>query len=164
MEFIAENLYSCCDSFKKLRWRHFDWFGKIPSFQIKGNDRFQTNAGAFVTLLYSLLIIGCLAFYISLVTDKSRPGIQTNIYENETETPINFVEDHVLVTWTVYRSDLLRTLTIEEFRENFTFVASKLSFHREDENLPFEVAWQPIPFVQCSEIQKQYDIDKYHIR
>ena len=152
MLFIAENFANCCQN---LRWRNFDWFGTNPSFNIKGNEKFQTNTGAFVTLLYVCLIIACCAFYTQMLVDKSSPDIQTNTYASDLETTIDFIEDDVAWMFGAWRSDEGRELTYNEFEENFTLYVAQLTYILDKvmENTP---VWTKVPVIPCDQSKKDY--------
>ena len=157
MLFIAENFANCCHN---LRWRSFDWFGINPSFNIRGNEKFQTNTGACVTFLYVCLIICCCAFYTSLLLDKSSPDIQTNIFVSDRETTIDFMEDDISWVFGSYRSDLGRELTYDEFEENFTLYVAHMSYVLEkvSENSP---VWTKVPVIPCDQSKKHYEFGKF---
>jgi len=114
MLFITENLNNCFD---KLRFRSFDWFGNNPKFHIRGNEKFQTNTGAFVTFLYICLIFGCIAFYTMLLVDNTSPAIETNVYTTDLETIIDFTKDDV--AWLLVHGDqiLVKNLHMMSFKK-----------------------------------------------
>ena len=153
MKFILESIDSCSEGIRKLRLRHFDWFGNIPSFQMRGSERFQTSAGAFVTFIYVIQILSSLGFYLSMVIDKSQPNIQTNIYEGEEETVIDFIDDDVVWAFGAWRADFNRQITYEEFLENFTFYASLIHISENPSDLSLDFSYTSIPIIPCEDMK-----------
>ena len=158
MLFLVENFGSCCENIKSIRQKSFDQFGSVPGFQIRGSDKFQTNFGAFVTFLYVILILMSLSFYTQLVLDKSSPDIQTNIYDTQQETPIDFKEEGINWVFSIWKHDSLQQMGFAEFQENFSLYAAKMGYETENNEikLPQRPVQQPIPIVPCEDAVDSY--------
>ena len=157
MKFIAESIDSCSSKLRSLRFRQFDQFGNIPGFQLRGSDKFQTNAGAILTFVFVIQMALCISFYSSMLFDKSKPNIQTNIYEAQRETAIDFENDDIAWSFSTWASNLQRQLTIQELEENFTMYAAKMSFDTSGvETIPI---WTPVPYIYCKDVKKDYILD-----
>lgn len=92
-----------------------------------------------------------------MLFDKSKPNIQTNIYEAQRETAIDFENDDIAWSFSTWASNLQRQLTIQELEENFTMYAAKMSFDTSGvETIPI---WTPVPYIYCKDVKKDYILD-----
>ena len=154
MQFIAESIDSCCNKLKSLKFRNLDWFGSVPGFQIRGSDRFQTNAGAILTFIFIIQTIACLSFYTSLLFDKSKPDIQTNVYESENQASIHFDNDNIALAFQAYRTDTQSLLTIQEMEENLTLYGAKVGLNV-DQGAAL-LHWTHVPYIKCKDVKQDY--------
>ncbi len=65
-----------------FKLRHYDKFGTMFGFHVRGGYNYQTKVGAIFTMIYWLLVIATFAYYLFKWRDKSRPRVMWNEFRD----------------------------------------------------------------------------------
>ena len=100
METVIQNLTEI-DRYggKKFKFSHFDKFGTMLRFHVKGSYAYQTKVGSIFTLLYYLLVMSAFMYYSLKFADTSQPLVVMSEYEQEQEVSINILKDQHILYW-----------------------------------------------------------------
>jgi hypothetical protein len=133
----------CCDRVN-FKFRVFDLFGTMYGFHVRGNEKFQTKVGSFMTLGWLALIGFIFYYYLVKLLDKTEPMMQTNRYRSNIFPSLDLQEENFHFYW---RSRNLKNglyIKWDSWWENFSMYSSIVTI-----NTDGGYAWQNIPIVKC---------------
>jgi hypothetical protein len=143
---FAEADGSKCVGFKM---RQLDNFGSMYGFHVRGSNNYQTKVGAIFTIIYLVLVMATFGFYLSKMTDMSKPFVMWNQYKDQEYPEIDLWKENFHFYFLPLNTGKVDYHLWDQFWGSFHIYASIFdqSLHR----MGTHDNWDRIPMQKCSE-------------
>jgi hypothetical protein len=132
-----------------FKMRQLDNFGSMYGFHVRGSKHYQTKVGAIFTIIYLVLVMAAFAYYLSKMTDKSKPFVMWNQYKVQEYAQMDLWKENFHF---YFISRHLRPSTQgawDQFWGSFHIYASIVD--RSPHRVGTMDHWDRIPMQKCSE-------------
>jgi hypothetical protein len=98
-----------------MKFRRLDGFGSTFNFRLQESNQYQTNVGAFLTILWLGLIGTAFAFYIDKWADKGNPIVTSNSYQSKNAAAYDLVTEDFNIYFIGINQDTGNPLAWDDF-------------------------------------------------
>jgi hypothetical protein len=111
-----------------MKFGCLDRFGSTFNFLLQHSDQYQTNFGAFLTILWLGLIGTAFAFYIDKWADMGNPIVSSNNYHSKNAAAYDLVTEEFNIYFIGINKDTGNPFTWDDFWRSYNLNATTIYF------------------------------------